>query len=317
MLVQASAFASYIDIDHCYAWIKERQDNKGLLSQQMQFAQSHDGAFDFTGATGVAGDGVYCAQTPAGYEVEGDRLVRIDFTKDVVIKNNYDNTCTIGGKPASLSTCNSKGIDILFFTIGDRDDAWYVIRNNSAVKTWSANSGQLQNDLSAAANRIDDQGKVRNLLSAMAGEVSARGEMIYTNQHARGGTLGRLAVVPVAPVVPAGPAVGPTPTPVPTPPPAPKAPVVPADRGTIVVVSATYGEIQNARADYGNATASAASFANGQKSVIYKVDNRHLGLPEANNARFEIKWRCSNDRTVQTRLIQSNAENRKFVISCD
>lgn len=137
-------------ITHCYHWIKEDLENKGFLSFKIDYAEKNNGDLTFythenTSTGALAGPGLYCAKTivmSAGY---GDRVIRIDFVDDVKIQNTterYKQSCRINGENRDLSEC--KDITVEYY---DAASDYYIIKDSSAIKSWTASSPALLKQL--------------------------------------------------------------------------------------------------------------------------------------------------------------------------
>lgn len=187
------AFANRINdpdlpLQHCYHWLNERTAK--YLTFKYQHASKNGGELTFytTAATSngsVAGPGLYCAKTPIGSYSYGDRVVRIDFVDDVVFSNSGGSkTCGTNGRfYSNQDECDKKPVDVLLYDAGSD---WYVIKNPQAVKSWSANSDQLINDLTISKGEAPSAGTHFDMtIQAIRAEAQSMGPKTIFNTQAR------------------------------------------------------------------------------------------------------------------------------------
>lgn len=184
----------HLPISHCYHWLNE-SSNK-YLAYKYSYASSHKGEMTFytdpsTSNGSVAGPGLYCGKTPGDSYSYGDRVIRVDFVKDIVMLDETTGKqyCGYDGKfyPTDKE-CQSKPWDIKFYTGGGKGNyAWYVIRNPQAVEQWSANSDQLINDLNAEKPFENTSYGIHadNTIRLIKQELSKRTASIIINENAR------------------------------------------------------------------------------------------------------------------------------------
>jgi hypothetical protein len=161
--------APHLAISHCYHWLDEKNANRGYLAFKYDYAAKNEGELSFyttpaSSKGAVAGAGIYCAKSPSDSYAYGDRMIRIELTEDVVMLDEKaaKQYC---GYDASLTTdskCQAKAWDIKFYSGGVTGDfAWYVIRNPSVIKMWSATSDQVIADLLESKPLNDNTYKVQ------------------------------------------------------------------------------------------------------------------------------------------------------------
>jgi hypothetical protein len=185
----------HLPISHCYHWIQEA--NKSYLSYKYEHANENNGELTFhtTGSTSngsIAGPGLYCAKSPSGSYNYGDRIIRLEFVKDVVI---YDakkrkQYCGVDGNYyKDQNECEEKPWDIKFFQGGGKGNkAWYVISNPNAIKSWSTNSDRLIQDLQASLSvnsSVVTKSHLRKTINLVNNERTHIGEKTYNNLNAR------------------------------------------------------------------------------------------------------------------------------------
>jgi hypothetical protein len=169
-------------IDHCYQWLKEKDDNRGYLTAKYKFADQNNGEFLFTGQTKAKV--VYCAKTPAGSYIYGDRVIRIDLASDVVIRDNINNVCTVSGQEQDASKCANP--DLILYNRGSAGSEWYMITNPDVIISWSANSTQLVDELKISnQDGLPDKNYIETI-TEMTDEVktlqNGAQEKIYINK---------------------------------------------------------------------------------------------------------------------------------------
>jgi hypothetical protein len=133
-------------ITHCYHWLKS---NLGYLDFKFSYAKSHNGELTFfttpgTSSGAIAGPGLYCAKSPSQSYSYGDRVIKVEFVRDVVlhVQDEGKNYCGLEG--VSNAECQAKKWDVnLYNTSSD----WYVIQNPAAIARWTAVSADLMQDL--------------------------------------------------------------------------------------------------------------------------------------------------------------------------
>jgi hypothetical protein len=180
--------ANATTINHCYHWINEAGNN--FLSFKYKWASEHSGEFSFYSTQGngaMAGAGIYCAKTPAGSYSYGDRLVRLDFVDDVVLRDDMNDRCSVGGAMKPMAECANKTIDVRLYSSGNAgmNSEFYVIYSPKAVKSWSSNSDQLISDLRAVESEGLPRAKLDDVISRMMAERRTMPAKLYVNSTAR------------------------------------------------------------------------------------------------------------------------------------
>lgn len=177
-----------LPISHCYHWL-----NPAYLEEKIKHANAKGGEISFytTGAGGAqAGPGLYCAKSPSQSHTYGERVIRIDFVEDVVIQDearSRRNYCGSSASSVNEAACQSKEWDLKLY----RDDIdYYVIKSPAAILRWTAASEQLLNDLAAEIQwgGSDFQAKAARLTETIRNEMKGKGDQIYWNPLARGGS---------------------------------------------------------------------------------------------------------------------------------
>lgn len=172
-----------VPLSHCYHWLNE--SSKKYLSFKYQYAQKNDGAITFYTTPGTsngsaAGEGFYCGKTPIDSLEYGDRVIRVEFVKDVVVsENNYRKHCGLDGKYfKNQAECDAQAPDVVLYSGGGKGEkAWYVIKNPDAIANWTAASDALVSELNASkadatagqVKKIDDTIKLIKTEMAQAG----------------------------------------------------------------------------------------------------------------------------------------------------
>jgi hypothetical protein len=199
LLIITSGFAAtknnfHLPINHCYHWISESSNN--YLSFKYDYASKNNNELTFfttpSSSNGsVAGPGLYCAKSPSGSYSYGDRLIRVELVDDIVLydEDNGINHCGTSGENSNNSTdCANKTWDIKFYSGGGAgNSAWYVIQNPASIKSWSANSNQLINDLKKSMTLNDSSFKshATSAIQFMQYERTQIGEKIHHTQTTR------------------------------------------------------------------------------------------------------------------------------------
>ena len=191
LLLANTRMDPHLPIDHCYHWLDEQ--SSGYLTHKYQYANANSGELTFVTTPGtsngaIAGPGLYCAKSPSGSYTYGDRLIRVELVDDVVLYDDYNNVnyCRVGNKFIQDGDCQSKDWDIKFYRGGGVGNyAWYVISNPQAVKSWSANSDQLIQDLnnSKTVNSLDSV--FDSVLDKIEAERDTLGVLEFANIFAR------------------------------------------------------------------------------------------------------------------------------------
>lgn len=172
-----------LPLSHCYHWLKS---GVGYLDFKYNYAAKNGGELTFytTAATSngaVAGPGLYCAKSPSGSYNYGDRVIKIEFVRDVVI-NNEDtgkNVCgTDGNFYDNDSECQSKRWDVQLY---NSSSDWYVIQNPNAIARWTSVSNDLIQDLK------DDASYGGSGYSNHAAQTIAKMQKDTTSKTAGGG----------------------------------------------------------------------------------------------------------------------------------
>ena len=193
----------HLPLSHCYHWL---DSNAGYLDFKYDYASRNNGALTFytTAATSngsIAGPGLYCAKSPSGSYSYGDRVIRIDFSDDVVVLDEYTGKKHCGHNGdfyADQSECDSKDWDVKFYSGGGvGSSAWYVISNPNAITSWSATSDQLISDLnlSKTLNGSNFQSHADATLQKIQQEKASHPDVTY-NSDARIGILSMIEKKP-------------------------------------------------------------------------------------------------------------------------
>lgn len=165
------------EVMHCYHWLEDR--TSGRLQAKYQYAAQNNGQMlNITGSNGTnAGLGFYCAQSPISTRSYGDRVIRIDFVDDVVIRDDVQRTGNhCPGGVRTKEECDNSQPDVILYPY---NVTAYVVKNLNAIKFWSANSDQLISDIRAATKSEEP------LIKIMKAEQLAMHNAIIENQSAR------------------------------------------------------------------------------------------------------------------------------------
>jgi hypothetical protein len=188
-----SLSAPDMPLSHCYHWLKE--GSYGYLTTKYKHAEKTNGELlNVTGSGGtMAGVGLYCAKTLAGSADYGDRVIRLDFVDDVVIYKRGDKKyCGARGAMfKNQSDCDSKQADAEMY---DASRGWIVIKNLASIKSWSANSKQLIEDLNAIMKEDSrNTSHYKTTIGLIEAEVKKMGNKTFTNPKARMDVMEMLA----------------------------------------------------------------------------------------------------------------------------
>lgn len=174
-----------LPISHCYHWLSPE-----YLQQKLQHAKNNKGELSFytrNADNNKAGDGLYCAKSPAESHTYGSRLIRIDFVDDIVVLDDRkaSNVCGHRGDALDATECRGRQPDMRLY---DPTSEWFVIKNPAAVARWSAASLELIADLEAEKQAVRDgyfQFKADATIREIKIEIASHGEMIFHNGKAR------------------------------------------------------------------------------------------------------------------------------------
>jgi hypothetical protein len=138
-----------VPLSHCYHWLAS---SKGYLDFKYAYAKDNGNELTFFTSPGtsngsVAGPGLYCAKSPSESYGYGDRILRIELVDDVVMLDALTGKKYCGHRGnfyANDAECQAKDWDIKHY---NTSPDWYVIQNPRAVKSWSATTPSLIQDL--------------------------------------------------------------------------------------------------------------------------------------------------------------------------
>lgn len=171
-------------ISHCYHWLEE---NKGYLTFKYDHAAKNNGELTFyttpaTSKGSVAGPGLYCAKIPSGSYSYGNRVIKIEFVRDVVLRNELTGKNICGHSGSTLVTdeeCQKKTWDLKYY---NNEPDWYVIQNPAAIAKWSAVSTDLIYDLQLN-QRFGDHGYKSHSAATIAAIQSDTIAKTIGNEH--------------------------------------------------------------------------------------------------------------------------------------
>jgi hypothetical protein len=180
-----------VPIGHCYHWL---QSSAGYLDFKYDYAKKNGNELTFytspaTSNGSVAGPGLYCAKSPSESFGYGDRVIRIELVDDIVILDatSGKNYCGHNGRYyANDAECQAKDWDIKYY---NHSPDWYVIQNPRAVKSWSATSPNVIEDLQEEMRYAGGEysSHARTTIQAINADVQKNGVREMINARARMG----------------------------------------------------------------------------------------------------------------------------------
>jgi|GEM_PF-2302374 hypothetical protein len=183
--------AAPVPLDHCYHWL---QTGPGYLDFKYTYAKDNGNELTFFTSPGtsngsVAGPGLYCAKSPSQSYGYGNRVIRIEFVRDVVMLDAFTGRkyCGTDGRfYKSDAECQSKEWDVKYY---NRSPDWYVIQNPRAVKSWSAAIPSVISDLQSEMNYGDGgyRAHAQAVIGVVQTDIQQNGERNFVNSRARMG----------------------------------------------------------------------------------------------------------------------------------
>ena len=141
----------------CFHWYNDNADGD-ITHKIIENGKAHGGDLLFKiSDQHDSASGIYCNTDITTGSMFGNRVIEIEFNKDVVIFNGKEKTCGSNGNYYTKAQCSAKTVDVKYPEQDGVD--WYYIpaERKSAIKSWSVTSESLEKELKDAKDKMSGQ----------------------------------------------------------------------------------------------------------------------------------------------------------------